>query len=224
MAGVVIQGPDEQRLRAILREELDRARNSVDDGRAARSLDVFADSLWLCMADDRATLGVAVDHSGVVVCPAAVGAITLARHVMIGETRPVTDRSAHRVLQTVFVGTPTVGVVRLAAPTPDWTAALHVFDRSGHRQAVRLEVVEVDARIGTGGDGFFVDGALMVKLQGAAGQHIGGPLVTEAGEVVGVVVGETTGGELFLQPWKPLESCIDMDGRPVQQGCGDRCH
>lgn len=220
VAGVLIRGADADQLRTIVREELERARANADE-QAARSLDTFADSLWLCQAGERGTIGFAVDHSGAVLCPAAVGTITVARHLMSDTERTVTDRRSRRVLQIVNVGAPTVGVVRAFAPVPNWADVLYVFDRHGHRRQVRLRVIELSGlQVGGPPDGFVLDDALAVTPPDGAhidpvDELIGGPLVTAVGEVVGVVVAASLSGELFVQPWKPLDRCIDMDARPA---------
>lgn len=68
-------------------------------------------------------------------------------------------------------------------------------------------------------NGFTVHDAVMLRLDPQFGggvdpyeSHIGGPLVTGADEIVGVVVGETQRGYLVVQPWKALDECIDMAG------------
>jgi hypothetical protein len=46
---------------------------------------------------------------------------------------------------------------------------------------------------------------------------IGGPVLSESHEVMGIAVGATDMGFLIAQPWSRLEQCIKMNWEPASR-------
>src|SRR5688500_3957729 len=83
-------GLDEEKVRLVLREEVTRLLPHA--GRAVtefeKGYDPIAEALFACEAKRKSTLGFAVNHSGLIICPSIVKPIARARQLTSGRVFP----------------------------------------------------------------------------------------------------------------------------------------
>ncbi len=174
------------------------------------SSEVVAESLFVCTARQQSTLGFAVNNSGMLVCPSAVGPVHEVTNVRTGVVEPATVQESKRMLQAVSIGASTRGLVPAYRSQPEFGEELFALDASGGRCPVHVDSIHLTAEVASDHGGFLVTDAFMARFD-PAHELIGGPVLTSRNEVLGIAVAATSLGYLIVQPWSQLDRCIDME-------------
>ncbi len=212
-------GPTLDEIRQAVRQEF-------EDVRTIRNLPGFtapttlASALYFCEGKDRGALGFAVNNSGVIVHPAVVGALKQVRHLVSGATYLPEAISTGNLLAAIRVPAHTSGLVPAYRPQPDFTETLSIFDEQGRECPLTVDAIALSARIDSEGESLLIRDGFMARFIPPRAL-IGGPVLNNAREVMGVAVGVINAGFLVVQPWAEIQSCITLNVETVARPSKD---
>jgi hypothetical protein len=206
-------GPDEDQMRRALREELTSLLLQPPHTLARfRNPDPVAGALYACGESQRgSTLGFAVNNSGLIICPRTVTPVRIVRHLSSGKQYSARTLSRFSMLQAVSIQQSTFGLIPSYRFWPESNERLFAYDRRGERCHLTAHVLSLTAKVQlTGKREVWIDEAFGTHFE--PGQElIGGPVISEAIEVMGIAVAASDRGFLIVQPWSKVEHCIKMN-------------
>jgi hypothetical protein len=213
----VKEGPSMEELKEALREELHPLfAVSAEVAARLRSNDPASASIYVCSSGPSSALGFAVNNSGLIVCPSSIGTVVEATDLLNGEHQDAEPVERRRMLQAVSISSPTRGLVPAYVSQPGFADELFAWDDKGMQIQLTVDSIHLTAKVGDESDGFLITDGFMARFEPGPGL-IGGPVTTATGEVLGIAVGMSPNGFLFVQPWSGLGRCIDMDVAPLPQ-------
>ena len=204
-------GPSLDEIRQVFQEEyknllLQRPYEITEFGGG----DPVAEALFACESKGASTLGFAVNNSGLLICPSIVHPITIARHLTSGKKYDVECVERRNMLQALRVDKITRALIPSYRPQPQFDEKLFVFNDRGERCILSVEAIYLTAKIEAPGQILLIRNGFMTRFAPPQ-KIIGGPVINEAYEVMGIAVGSTDLGHLVVQPWSKIESCIEME-------------
>jgi hypothetical protein len=207
----VQHGPTEAEIRRAVREEfqslLVQPRLPVP---AVEPRDRVAESLFVCRSSRGAALGFAVNNSGLIVCPSAVAPVETAVHIGSRARLTIAPVRQGSLLSAVRVQRTTTGLLPAYREYPDFDEPLFTYNHAGDRVHVSVDAIFLDARIGDGAESLKITNAFSAWFDPTE-RLIGGPVLDESEEVMGIAVASSQTGFLIVQPWSTVEKCINMD-------------
>ncbi len=212
-------GPTLDEIRRAVRQEFTDllTLRDVPDFTAPAKL---ASALYYCEATGRGALGFAVNNSGVIVHPAVVGTLKQVRHLVSGATYSPETISRGNLLAAIRVAAHTVGLVPAYRPQPEFTETLFTFDEHGEECPLCVDAIALWARIESESESLIIRDGFMARFTPPR-SLIGGPVLNEAREVMGVAVGATKLGFLVVQPWAEIQSCITLNVETMARTSSD---
>ena len=204
-------GLDEEKVRQVLREEFTSllsqpGRQVTQFGKA---LDPTAGALFACEAKRKSTMGFAVNNSGLIICPSIVKPITHIRQLTSGKVFPATLLSRSTMLQALTIKKTTEGLIPSYRYYPNFDEELFTFDAYGKRCKLSVDSISARMKISLGKDVVTLDDIFIARFKPPA-SLIGGPVINESDEVMGIAIAATDRGFLMVQPWSRIENCIRM--------------
>jgi hypothetical protein len=183
---------------------------------AVESGDIVTRSLFICRSSTGGdTLGFAVNNSGLIVCPTAIGEADTVEHIASKATYQPRYILKRNLLSALTIDNTTAGLLPSYREFPDVGEVLFSYDREGNRVAVTVDAFALDnVRVLTP-DGQIILYNTISAWFDPAQKPIGGPVLSQANEVVGIAVAFGTylpdgRGFLIVQPWSTVEKCIEM--------------
>lgn len=174
-----------------------------------------AGSIYSCESGARASLGFALNNSGLILCMSNLGSIERVRELATGHAFPPQVVVSRSLLQVLRIPTRTRGLVPAYAP-PELGSRLFAFDAAGER--VPLRTFAFAAWIMIPATASVVRNAIVTERTAGAPPH-GGPVVNDADEVVGFVFARSVLSDAasveYVTAWSTIEQCITMDAEPV---------
>jgi len=180
----------------------------------------LASALYYCEAADRGALGFAVNNSGFIVHPAVLGALKQVRHLASGVTYSPEAISSGNLLAAIRVSAHSVGLVPAYRPQPEFTETLFTFDEHGEECPLSVVAIGLVGRIESKSESLIIRDGFAARFTPPR-SLIGGPVLNEAREVMGVAVGSTKLGFLVVQPWAEIQSCIILNVETMARSSSD---
>jgi hypothetical protein len=168
----------------------------------------LASSLYVCRSYGSATIGYAVNNSGLVVCTSSIGPVVSVENVASREKHDVMAALTGSILQAVrFAGT---SVAAVPAQLTSWVGdeQLFAFDAAGSRQMMRVTCFGLRL---PGVKGFHpdeevaFDDTIECERVGGDSRLIGGPVFTTNDEVCGMLLAQDDYGFQFFAPLANLD-------------------
>lgn len=172
--------------------------------------DPLAEALFACESPNGSALGFAVNNSGLLICSSIVYPIATARHLTSGKEYHVECVERQNMLQALRVDRSTRGLIPSYRPQPQLDETLFVFNNHGERCRLSVDGINAEAKVEAAGQTLLVMNCFMTRFTPPQ-KIIGGPVINEACEVVGIAVGGSSLGYLIVQPWSRIDRCIQME-------------
>ena len=199
--------------REVIREEMNDLR-SVPRGSlpTISSPEALLDSLYVCASEETEVMGFAVNNSGLLISPSAVGSVQTVRNVNASEQFPAETVESYSLLQVLKTDRNTRGLVPAYVISDELHAMLpFVFDVNGARRELSVVGLLRWVRLHKSKprrDEEVLTNLLLTTLPSAE-DLIGGPVFTSNGEVMGVAVASALRA-LVVRQWSNLSDCIKM--------------
>lgn len=179
--------------------------------------DLLLDSLFVCASEQEEAMGFAVNNSGLLLCPSAIGPVKTVRNIK--ETDEILARTidSHSLLQTVRVDARTQGLVPAYVTSDEVQAQVpFVFDNRGDRRELTIVGMLrwVRVRRGQSTQGEEVITNVLLTTLPSSEDLVGGPVFTPNGEVMGVALACSL-RTLVARPWSTMSDCIKMSTKQV---------
>jgi hypothetical protein len=217
------QGLDEKKTAELFKEVLkgqleDLLATSLGTLPRLRGSDILLDSLFVCASDQAETLGFAVNNSGLLICPSAIGSVKTVRNIKSLDELPARAIESHSLLQTIRLDTQTKGLVPAYVSNDEMPAQVpFVFDNRGKR--CDLSIVGmlrwVRVRRGQRKQREEVITNVLLTTLPSSEKLVGGPVFTPNGEVMGVALACSLQA-LIARPWSTVSDCIKMSTEQVR--------
>jgi len=213
----VKSGPDLEEIRHALREEFTALfRYSPNEIREFRQVDPVAEALFACESPEASALGFAVNNSGLIVCSSVVRSINSVRHLSSGRQFSATSVERGNMLQALAIRQKTRGLIPSYRPQPELDEKLFAFNDYGKRCDLSVDATHLCGRIEGPEQTLLIEGGFMARFARDE-KIIGGPVMNEACEVMGIAIGASRLGYLVVQPWFQIGSCIQMNAKTIDE-------
>jgi hypothetical protein len=172
--------------------------------------DAVAQAQFLCRSPKGQALGFAVNNSGLIVCPTVITPVESVIHLTSETKHEVEQMEQRNMLSAVKVRQPTRGLIPSYRVYPEFDELLFTYNQTGDRVELSVAAIALWAKI-FGDDVTFVINDGFSAHFDSKEKLIGGPVMNESEEVMGIAVGASDSGWLVIQPWLSIENCIRME-------------
>jgi hypothetical protein len=155
-------------------------------------------------------LGFAVNNSGLIVCPRAIGKATHAKNMSSNRDYPCLPLARGNMLQAVNIGARTYGLIPAYREQPDFDESLYSFDIAGELCELVVDSLDLEVKIDAGTSTWLLRDGFMARFTPPR-TLFGGPIFNRAKEVMGIGVAASESGFLVVQPWSTIAKCIKLN-------------
>ena len=184
---------------------------------AVESGDTVTNALFICRSSAGGdALGFAVNNSGLIVCPTAIGEADTVQHIASKTTHTPRYVLKRNLLSALSIDSKTAGLLPSYRDFTNIGEALFSYDRDGNRVTVTVDAIEVDHVRVVMPEGEIVLNNTISASFDPTQKPVGGPVLSQANEVVGIAVAfgeyrDVARGFLIVQPWSTVEKFIEME-------------